>query len=180
MTQEGLGRAVQLDRTAISRLEAGDRRLSVPELVAIAAALRRPLSFFVSPPVPAVVSRRSDPMQAHESTHALDIELETFAADVQTLVDMALIIPAGRSVSGRTPRTHAAAETLAYDCRRTLDLENRPVQDLGGVCERLGLHSFAARLGSGGPDGGCVEVGDGSDAVGAAVIDGTPRRADAA
>ena len=172
MTQEGLGRAVHLDRTAISRLEAGDRKLSVPELVAIAAALGRPLSYFVSPPVPAVVSRRSDPTQAHETTHALDIELETFAADLRTLVEMALVVPVGRPVSERTPRDHVAAEILAQTCRRSLSFENEPIQDLGETCERLGLHSYSAPLGSGGPDGGCVEVGDGPDVVGAAVVNG--------
>jgi len=172
MTQDGLGQVVNLDRTAISRLEAGDRKLSVPELVAIAAALGRPLSYFVSPPVPAVVSRRSDPTQAHETTRALDIEMETFAADVRTLVEMVLVVPVGRALPARTPTSHTAAETLAWNCRRSLDLANRPIQDLGETCERLGLYSFAVGLGSGGPDGGCVEVGDGSDVVGAAVING--------
>lgn len=45
---------VHLGRTAISRLEAGERKLSVPELVATAEALSQPLSYFfrVSPPVP--------------------------------------------------------------------------------------------------------------------------------
>lgn len=172
MTQEGLGRAVHLDRSAISRLEAGERKLSVPELVAIAAALDRPLSYFVSPPVPAVISRRSDPAQAHETTDALDIDLESFAADIRTLVEMALVVPTDRPTPGRTPRNHPAAETLAQDCRRSLGLNNEPVGDLGEACERLGLYSYAAPLGNGGPDGGCVEVGDGPDAVGAAVING--------
>ncbi len=172
MTQDSLGRAVNLDRSAVSRLEAGERRLSVPELVAIATALGRPLSFFVSPPVPAAVSRRSEPTNSHETTHMLDIELEIFAADVRTLVEMNLITPVVRPVPARTPKDHLAAETMAQDCRRSLGLENRPVQDLGETCERLGLHSCAAPLGSGGPDGGCVEVGDGQDLVGAAVING--------
>src|SRR5690349_17019273 len=129
MTQEGLGRAVHLDRSAISRLEAGERKLSVPELVTIAAALDRPLSYFVSPPVPAVISRRSDPAQTHETTDALDIDLETFAADIRTLVEMALVVPTDRQTSGRTPANHTAAETLAQDCRRSLGLDNEPVQD---------------------------------------------------
>ena len=172
MTQDGLGQVVHLDRTAISRLEAGERKLSVPELVSIAAAVGRPLSYFVSPPVPAVVSRRSDPTQAHETTPTLDIETETFAADVRMLVEMALIVQAGRPVPVRTPRSHADAEALAQNVRRSLGLQSEPVQDLGEACERLGLFSFAGGLGSGGPDGGCVEVGDGPDVVGAAVVNG--------
>lgn len=172
MTQDGLGRSVNLDRTAISRLEAGERKLSVPELVAIAAVLGRPLSYFVSPPVPAVVSRRTDTTQAHETTHALDIELETFAADVGALMEMGLVIPTGRPAVGRTPRDHAAAEQLALASRRLLGLGDRAIQDLGETCQRLGLHVFSAALGAGGPDGGCVEVGDDPDVLGVAVING--------
>lgn len=37
LTQEDLGRAVNLDRSAISLLEKGDRKLNVPELVEIVA-----------------------------------------------------------------------------------------------------------------------------------------------
>ena len=39
MTQDGLGRAVGLDRSAISRLENGERKLNVPELVQISAVV---------------------------------------------------------------------------------------------------------------------------------------------
>lgn len=172
MTQDGLGNVVHLDRTAISRLEAGERKLSVPELVAIAEALSQPLSYFVSAPVPAVVSRRNNPTQAHETTAALDIGLEAFAADVRALVEMDQIVPPGRPVPGRTPKNHPAAEALAQECRQLLDLAHYPIQDLGETCERLGLYSYAAPLGAGGPDGGCVEVGDGPHAFGAAVING--------
>ncbi|MCL2668386.1 MAG: helix-turn-helix domain-containing protein, partial [Micrococcales bacterium] len=51
VTQEALARAVGLDRTAVVRLEKGERRLSVPELVAVAEVLRRPLAFFVAEPL---------------------------------------------------------------------------------------------------------------------------------
>lgn len=172
ITQDGLGRAVGLDRTAISRLEAGDRKLSVPELVSIAEALNRPLSYFVNPPVPAAVSRRREPGQTHETTQALDIDLETFAADVRTLVEMNMIVPPSRPQTERTLDDHTATELLAQDCRRELALGAGPIEDLGETCERLGLFSFAAPLARGGPDGGCVEVGEESHVVGAAVING--------
>lgn len=172
VTQEGLGRAVNLDRTAISRLEAGDRKLSVTELVSIAEALHRPLSYFVAPPVPAAVSRRSQPEQVHESTQALDIELETFAADVRTLLEMGIVTPVTRPEPNRTLVDHSATETLAQDCRRSLGLGNGPVADLGFACEQLGLYSFAAPLAASGPDGACVEVDSGRAVVAAAVING--------
>jgi Zn-dependent peptidase ImmA (M78 family) len=56
--------------------------------------------------------------------------------------------------------------------RRQLDLGDNPIPDLGEACQRLGLHTFSARLGQGGPDGACVEVGDAAAGLGAAVING--------
>lgn len=172
MTQDGLGRAVGLDRTAITRLEKGDRRLSVPELVAIANVLGRTLSHFVDEPVPAVVSRRRDTVHAHDTTRALDTELGQFAADVRTLLDLKLVASTERHAEARTPRDHAEAEHMAATLRSNLGLGNDPVGDLGATCERLGLYTLSAPLGQGGPDGGCVEVSAPPKILGAAVING--------
>jgi transcriptional regulator with XRE-family HTH domain/Zn-dependent peptidase ImmA (M78 family) len=173
MTQEGLGRAVKLDRTAITRLEKGERKLNVTELVEIASALRRPLSYFVDAPLPAVVSRRQDTAHAHATTHALDDELNQFSRDVRTLLDMGLLSPVDRAHDLRAPQDHEAAEALAAASRRHLGIGNEPVDDLGQVCERLGLYTFSVLLGNGGPDGGCVQVSDDASAtLGAAVVNG--------
>ena len=172
MTQEGLGSAASLDRTAITRLEKGERKLSVPELVTIAAALHRPLSYFVTPPVPAVVSRRSDSAHAHATTEVLDTELEQFAADVKVLIEMSLLDSVKRPANSRIPKNHGAAERMAESSRKALGLGNDPILDLGEVCGRLGLHTFSAGLGRGGADGGCVEVSDAQETAGATVVNG--------
>jgi Zn-dependent peptidase ImmA (M78 family)/DNA-binding XRE family transcriptional regulator len=172
MTQEGLGRAVALDRTAITRLERGERKLSVPELLSIANVLGRPLSYFVTAPVPAAVSRRRDTAVAHDTTQALDMELEQFAGDVRTLLEMLLLLPVDRATELSTPQDHAAAEHMAETVRRQLNLGDQPIPDLGETCERLGLYTFSAALAKGGPDGGCVEVSDSPRTLGAAVING--------
>lgn len=172
MTQDGLGQAVGLDRTAITRLEKGERKLSVPELVAIAEAVGRPLSFFVSTPVPAIVSRRHDTAHAHETTRALDTELDIFASDIRTLLELKLIAPVPRPPSARIPKDHVAAEKMAQSTRRRLRAGKNPIQDLSEACQRVGLYAFSVSLGAGGPDGGCVEVGDPPAKLGAAVING--------
>lgn len=172
LTQEGLGRAVGLDRTAITRLEKGERKLGVAELVLIAEALSRPLAFFVQEPVATVVSRRTDTSPTHDTTPALDRELEAFASDVQVLLDMGLIEPVEPQTRSVTPRDHNTAELMAATARRQAGLDDAAVTDLGGVCERLGLLTFAASFGEFGPDGGCVEVMSGRGSLGAAVING--------
>lgn len=171
VTQEGLGEAVGLDRSAISRLEKGERKLNVPELVQIAAALGRPLAYFVSDPVPAIVSRRSDVAHAHSSTRKLDVELEQFSADLHALLTRGLL-PATERVARSIPKDHGEAERIAVAVRSSTGLGTGPIADLGRTCEALGLYTFAAPLGPQGPDGGCVEVEAGDAVVGAAVVNG--------
>jgi transcriptional regulator with XRE-family HTH domain/Zn-dependent peptidase ImmA (M78 family) len=175
ITQDGLGRAVGLDRTAIKHLEDGERRLDVTELSAIAQVLGRPLSFFVDPPVPAVVSRRADTGLRHSTSRALDIELDQFAGDVQTLLQAAQIAPVSRP-GGGPPDDRNRAEQMAKAIRLGLGMdlavEYEAVQDLGQTCERLGLYTYSAPLGPAGPDAACVELTGEYLDVGAAVING--------
>ncbi len=170
MTQEGLGHHAGLDRTAISRLEKGDRKLNVTELVEIARALGKPLAYFVTDPVPAAVSRRTDGAHAHASTRALEVDLSQFAADVRALMAMNLVEPVQRDAGAGVPRSHSAAENAAARIRRQLGADSGPIDDLGRACERLGLYVFGSPLGDGGPDGACVEVSGEPATLGAAVI----------
>jgi Zn-dependent peptidase ImmA (M78 family)/transcriptional regulator with XRE-family HTH domain len=175
ITQEGLGRAVGLDRAAIKRLEDGDRKLDVTEIAAIAHVLGRPLSFFVDPPVPAVVTRRADKGLRHSTSRALDIELDQFAGDVRTLLDVGVISPVAR-IEGSAPDDQIRAEQMAKAIRSRLGMdlgmEYEAVHDLGQACERLGLYTYSTSLGKAGPDGASVEVSGEYLDVGAAVING--------
>lgn len=172
MTQESVAREVGLDRTAIVHLEKGERNLRVPELVKIAQVLGRPLSYFVEPPVPAAVSRRSAPHTAHDSTRALNVEIDQFAADVRGLMEQGLVKPLARDELARVPRSHEEAERTASKFRGEIGVETRPIEDLGRSCEAFGLYTLATSLGESGPDGGCVEVEAKGGAVGVAVING--------
>jgi len=172
MTQAGLGSAVRLDRTAISRLEKGVRKLNVAELVDIAEVLGRPLSYFVGESVPAVVSRRNDVAHAHATTGLLDTELDQFTSDVRTLLSMGLLDAADRATSARVPKGHQATEDAAAQSRQQAGLGTGPINDLGQACERLGLFTFSAPLGASGVDGGCVEVEHEGGTVGVAVVNG--------
>lgn len=172
MTQEGVALAVGLDRTAIVLLEKGERNLKVPELVQIAQVLGRPLSFFVEPPVPAVVSRRKAPHTGHDSTRLLDVELQQIAVDVRGLAGMGLLRAAARPADAHVPHTHDEAERAAVSFRRSLSVGIDPIADLGRSCEVFGLYTLATKLGDTGPDGACVEVETAAGAIGVAVING--------
>lgn len=174
ITQGKMAELVGIERSALSRAEKGERKLTVTEMVAIAEALRRPLAFFVNDPLPTVISRRSDPTLPHETTKALDDEIEMFAGDALMLLNQGLLKPAGREPAA-TPQTHLVAEQLARDTRNRLGLTDQPIYDLAHVCERLGLYTYAAPLGENGPDGGCVEVDGDTGSIAVAVVNGHAR-----
>lgn len=174
VSQTSLGDALGVDRSAISRMEKGDRKVSVPEMLTIAERLERPLSYFMSEAVPSVVSRRSDSEGAHESNALLDEELRAFSSDVADMLERGLISGTDRgSFAFRTPHSHDDAELAARKIRDLVGVGlDAPILDLGRFCDDLGLLMYTAALTQNGPDGACVEVGDPGNQLGVAVING--------
>jgi transcriptional regulator with XRE-family HTH domain len=89
-TQAELADAIGLDRTAVAKIEAGTRKVSAIELVAIAASLNRPIDWFVFESPHSVVSRRRDPAVGGYS-RALDRVLESVARDLALLTSLGTI-----------------------------------------------------------------------------------------
>lgn len=174
ITQSRLAEMIGIERSALSRAEKGERKLAVTEMVEIATALGRPLAFFIRDPLPAVISRRSDPALPHETTRALDDEIELFAGDALTLLDKGLLRPASREPVS-VPQNHDDAELLAGQVRSDLGIGDAPIHDLPAICERLGLFTYGAPLGENGPDGGCVEVDGDAGSIAVAVVNGDAR-----
>ena len=101
-----------------------------------ARSLGNPLAFFVRDPLPAVISRRSDPALPHETTRALDDEIVLFAGDALTLLNEGLVRPADREPAA-PPQNHNDAELLAGQVRSGLGVGDAPIHDLAAICERL-------------------------------------------
>lgn len=169
LTQEHLANRVGIDRTALGLIEKGKRKVSVTEMVDLAAALDVPLAWFVREPLPSVVSRRAEAGPAHELSARLDRELELFAGDLASLVQSGVIEAVVDRPAWTTPRNHDDAEKVAQHVREHLDDGTGPLRDIASVAERFGLYSCSLALGDGGADGALVEVTQG---VAAAVIDG--------
>lgn len=173
-SQAALAEKVGVDRSAIGRIEQDQRKVTVNELLAIAEALGRPLSYFVAPSVPAVVSRRSSPSDAHESSILLDEELRAFASDVQEMLYSHVVSGVDRASLPTTRySTHDDTEHSADSIRTYAGLDAfQPISELGAFCEGFGLVTYAASLLEGGPDGACVEVSEVDRQLGVAVING--------
>ena len=168
LTQAELGRAVGLDRTAIVRLEAGTRKVSATELVALASALDRPIDWFVVESPPSVVSRRSDVLVGGRS-RVLDIKIDRLARDVAFLIDQGILADASTRPSLELPSDVSGAETLAARARDLMASPEGPLYDLQRACERVGLLAFSLDVGETNGDAAYVEVGN----MGAAVINGS-------
>ncbi len=173
-SQTDLGEAIGLSRFAIADIEKGRRKIAVADLLGIAEALQRPLSYFVAPAVPSVVSRRRDSKHSHGSTALLDDELGSFASDLAWLLHTRVVRGKKRSrMHLRVPTSHHDAEQKAQQVREQGGLSaSEPVVDLAALAERFGMVTYAVDLGADGPDGAVVEVGESENQLGAAVVNG--------
>ena len=59
MTQEALAHSIELERSTISKIESGARKVSAIELSKIARALHTSMASFFRSPAPAIVSHRA-------------------------------------------------------------------------------------------------------------------------
>jgi Zn-dependent peptidase ImmA (M78 family)/transcriptional regulator with XRE-family HTH domain len=164
LTQAELAAAIDLDRTAVAKIEAGSRRVSAVELGRIAAALGRPLDWFLVEGPQAVVSRRSDAAAGQRSV-PLDRAVERVASDVEFLMEQGIFSPAATDLRLEPPRDLPEAERAAERVRAAVQADRGPLLGLGEVAEQLGVFCFALPLGDRGGDGAYVSIGDSGVAV---------------
>jgi Zn-dependent peptidase ImmA (M78 family)/DNA-binding XRE family transcriptional regulator len=167
MTQADLAARIGLERTALVRIESGERKISATELVAIADALDRSADWFFTEAPVAVVSRRRDPAVGGFS-RALDRALESAARDVAFLEDRGLL-PSAERPPRKSPESFQDAEDFACDVRAEAGRPDGPLLDLQSVVESVGLLGFSLALGPDAGDAAYVEV----ENLGVAVINGT-------
>lgn len=163
-TQEHLGERIGVHRSAMARIESGQRHLDALELAGLAEALGRSVSWFVTPPPTLIASHRSVAAEDRNLV-VLEDELEAVARDVELLVGINELASAAPAIS--TVESLDDAVSAAHTARQALE-EEGPLLDLGETVERLGLLVFSLDLGSGVGDSAYVRVGD----VGVTVING--------
>lgn len=165
-SQSQLAQAIGLDRTALSKIEAGTRKVSATELFSIAEALDRPIDWFVTEAQPAVVSRREDPAVGGRSG-LLDKRVDLLAREIEYLIKDGILPRPDRSPYP-VPGDIAGAERLARQAREDMGTPSGPLNDIQSAAEGVDLLSFSLDLGSDGGDAAYVEV----DGWGVALING--------
>lgn len=177
LSQEAVGKELRIDRSAVMRMESGERKVSALELSQLATVLDVPLRYFVSDAHSRIVSRRGiAPEDADAPSRAmwrLDLSLDDHARDVALLaaeevlpepLDVDTVLP-GRCVD---ISDRAAAHGAAREVRRAMGLRGEPLPELADVCARWGLYVLVVPQDI---DGASMQVDD-APGYGAAVLGG--------
>jgi Zn-dependent peptidase ImmA (M78 family)/DNA-binding XRE family transcriptional regulator len=174
LTQLELAAAMDVERTVVTKIEAGQRTIDSLELARLARVLQRPIAWFVTDPPPSVVSRRAD---REDVIRREDVALETLAQDVEQLIELGVLEPA--PCAAIEIQTLPEAEAAALETRRRAGLgPDEPAWDLVRVVERLGLYVFVLDLvdATSQADGSYVALRQGGVALVGAAHDSGRRR----
>ena len=159
LRQGELGALVNLDRTAVNKIEGGVRKVTALELSEIAAALGVRMSSFFAEPIPALVSHRSS-QGLDTADSKIDLLLASIATDVEFLQELTpaqLALPDGERAPLPRPDTLSDAENLAVRARTMLGLDGaEPVNDLVDRAASIGLLAFSVNLGVDTADAGTI------------------------
>jgi Zn-dependent peptidase ImmA (M78 family)/transcriptional regulator with XRE-family HTH domain len=170
-TQRELGDRLGLSRSAVTRIELGQRRLDALELAQIADALGRSVEWFLTEPPMTIASRRTGltaDLTADHDVRRLEEELERTSRDVELLTDIGVLsVPVPPVQSGVT--TLDEAEAYAVEARSRLGRGDGPLIDLQSAVENLGLLAFSLDLGPSVIDGAYVRLGE----IAVALVNGT-------
>ncbi|TFC75786.1 helix-turn-helix domain-containing protein [Cryobacterium sp. TMS1-20-1] len=159
LKQGDLSSLVALDRTAVSKIEAGTRKITALELSGIARVIGVRMSSFFSEPLPALVSHRSS-----QGLETVDSKIDHLLAGLAADVELVQSLEASESHSQRLVKTplarpvsNAAAEDLADTARHLLDLgRTEPVHELANRVAAIGLSAFSLDLGVDTADAGTI------------------------
>ncbi len=171
LTQAELAAAVSLDRSVLTKIELGSRRVSALELAQFADALHTRIEWFVEDAPEALISHRNT-QEPGAPSPAIDTWIERIARDVEFVLAnddrLRLAMPSGRTA----PATADDAEALAADARSLLGLDDtEPCRQLADKLAELGLLVFALDLGTESADAATILLASG----GVAVINGSMR-----
>jgi len=105
-TQRELGDRLGLSRSAITRIELGQRQLDALELARLADALGRSVEWFLTEPPDTIASHRTG-LSADHDVQRLEEELERTSRDVELLTEINAL--SGSSSTSRLGRSSSSA-----------------------------------------------------------------------
>ena len=152
LDQTSLARRCRLERTALSRIESGERKVSALELVRIAEALRVTLGDLILLPLADVRAARppvdEDSRPEEHEIFRAGLDLDRAWRDLCRLRDDGLLEPVDLGMGGGGVDSPEQARALAREVRGFLDVGDAPLGAMTDVAAELGLwcRTTAARV----------------------------------
>lgn len=168
LRQQDLAQAAGLDRTALAKIENGQRRVTALELDALANALEIRIDWFFELPAEALVAYRSA-LDPEAPTSSMDQLVESASRNASLVLDLAEesfppLVGEPRELRGRTD-----AESFAASARGWMGVSrDEPLMHIGDVAVKAGILTFTNDLGPNAPEAASL-VGA---SAGVAVVNG--------
>ncbi|MDQ1293303.1 MAG: hypothetical protein QG608_1184 [Actinomycetota bacterium] len=165
LTQTQLAAEIGIERSGLTKVEGGTRRVTALELAGIATALGERIEWFVTQAPAAIVSHRH---QAEPGSRCPEIDrvIERFARSVEFVLERDKKWSWEPGGPLPRPQTVSQAEDSAHLVRQSLHLSpHEPVNNLADTFVRLGLLTFSIDLGPDAADAGSVLLEQGGVAV---------------
>lgn len=175
LSQDQLAQKTDLDRTMISKIEAGSRRLDALELARVARALDMPIGHFLNAP-PAVMSHRTPLAEdtatnAAQASYRIDSALATWIREIRMLMSLDVLQPKPiKQYPGKVNGIPAAVEAARW-LRGELHLGMAAIESMADLCEQCGQYILVLDL----PGDGASAV-DGDVAAAVVSLNGDPGR----
>jgi transcriptional regulator with XRE-family HTH domain len=181
LTQDQFAERLGLDRTAISKIETGTRRVGALELTRMADVLGQPIDHFLTQPPP-VLSGRQPVLEENESTATtsaflVQARLGAWLRDVRQLLDLGVLAQGPLWSYPHRVDGPASYRSAAQWVRDRLGAGSEPLGRMTTVCAAAGQWPLVAEI----PGDGASLI-DGEVAVSVISLRGEPgrRRATAA
>ncbi|MFF3442158.1 helix-turn-helix domain-containing protein [Streptosporangium sp. NPDC002721] len=171
LTQAELAALIPLDRSALAKIEGGDRRISALELAKLSDVIGVRIEWFIQDAPAAIVSRRNA-QEPGTPSPKIDLMVERLTRAVEFVAEQAehFVLPV--TPSKKMPTTNAQAEKLASDTRALLGVDgDGPIVGLDEKAASIGLLVFSYDLGTDTADAATVLLRSG----GVAIINGQRR-----
>ena len=144
LEQVSLARECGLERTALSRVESGDRKVTALELTRIAHALSVSLADLVHVPTPDVRAARgavAEPAAdaGERDAFTADLDLDRALRDLKQLRELGWLQPVRLDLGGQGLDSEDHARELARGVRTYLGVGDEPLGDISDVAADLGL-----------------------------------------
>ncbi|MGH3864510.1 helix-turn-helix domain-containing protein [Actinokineospora sp.] len=165
MTQAELATEIDIDRSALAKIESGTRRVSALELARIASTLGERIEWFVTDAPAAIVSHRNAQAPGTPDA-AIDRMIEQIARNVEFVIEQDQSLQLENQEGRDRPRSNESIEEQAHSVRGRLGLEaSEPFSDMSRRVNSLGLLTFVFDLGQEAADAASLLLSNGGVAL---------------